>query len=379
MPVAKLKSDRVVAAICVFVLFGILTAGLWPFHAPRNQAVWLRNGLVLGRYGTALSAEALGTSGTENTGRSIEIWLQPTQLWYTSTILAFYRPGEPQQFSLYQIEGGLALQTELKSAIKAYDPARVAHLPLVFLKRCPRFIAITSGPQGTTAYADGTLGKLFRNFRPGNRAFTGRLVLGNSPVENDSWSGVWLGLAIYNRELTAAQVRRHQESWTAKGKPDIRDEDRSAAVYLFDEGSGNRVHDIVHSQAGSGADLLIPERYLVLDEKVLEPAWKEFRWRWSFWKSALMNIVGFIPFGFFFLAYLSSQRMRTPALATILLGAAVSLTIELLQAFLPTRDSGTTDLITNTLGTCLGVVLCRWKPTFLTQTLGFLPFLERLA
>lgn len=78
----------------------------------------------------------------------------------------------------------------------------------------------------------------------------------------------------------------------------------------------------------------------------------------AFWKNVAVNLIGFVPLGFCFSVYFSSVRNTSPvALLTIALGFVVSLTIEILQAFLPTRDSGMTDLITNTLGTGVGVLL----------------------
>jgi glycopeptide antibiotics resistance protein len=138
------------------------------------------------------------------------------------------------------------------------------------------------------------------------------------------------------------------------GRPDIGELDRAAALYLFDERAG----DIVHSRAGPGVDLFIPGTYTVLDEIFLEPFWDEFNMSWSYWTNILKNIVGFVPLGFCFCAYfVLVRRTNRAGLVTVMLGFAVSLTIEVFQAFLPTRDSGTTDLITNTLGAWVGVML----------------------
>ena len=343
--------------ICVAVLCVVLTLGLWPFHSPKNEVTWLgsRNGLHFGEWGTVISSTAFPmTSAEEEASGSVEVWLQPRRIWDKGTFLAFCTPGNPHQFSLRQAQVDLELQTGIIDDLHPASKGRL-YVGNTFRKPGPVFLTITSGMHGTAVYTDGVLARTAPQFRLPAREFTGRLVLGDSPGQTDSWSGQLLGLAIYRRELTAAQVLRHYETWTQGEQPDLSDDEDNTALYLFNERAGN----VVHNQAKSGVDLYIPEKYAVLDRIFLEPFWKEFNMSRSYWDSAFKNIVGFIPFGFCLCACLSARKIRRAALATVILGTLVSLTIETLQAYLPTRDSGTTDIFTNMLGTYIGVIACR--------------------
>jgi len=159
--------------------------------------------------------------------------------------------------------------------------------------------------------------------------------------------------------LTPTDVIEHYQNWTQHGRPELEGKDRYLALYLLQEGSGNRIHNL----ASSGVDLYIPKQYTVPYEKMLEAPWKEYEPGWGYWEDVLINIGGFIPFGFFFVAFFASvRRAGRAAFVTIIFGGIVSLTIELLQAFLPTRDSGLTDVITNTFGTSLGVAFYTLTP-----------------
>jgi hypothetical protein len=352
---------KLLGALCVAVLCIILTLGLWPFHSPKNDVTWFKSasGLSFGHYGSVHSSGALQTtSSARGIGGSIEIWVQPNQ-WSGGTILAFYEPERRRLFELQQSLSDLKLETEVQNHENQTTKARL-YVGDAFLhslqKKKPIFVAVTYGPDGTNAYVDGTLAEAAPRFVIPNDAFTGRIVVGDSPWQPDSFRGQIRGLAVYHAELAAAQVSRHYLSWTNNGRPDTTEDEHNTALYLFDEKAGT----VIRNRAAAGPDLYIPERYTVANKISLEPFWKEFHKSRSYWEDVLMNVVGFIPVGFVFYAYFrTASPIKRAMLATIAVGTATSLTIEILQAFLPTRDSGTTDLFTNTLGTYVGVLCYR--------------------
>ena len=332
--------------LCGAVLCVILSLGLWPFHVPQNDVTWLQttNGLHFGKYSTVLSSGKFQPQAGERPfSSSLEIWLQPTRIWDSGTFLAFYDPGNPRGLSLRQWQTDLLVKS-----------GQELQLDNVFRRTGPAFLTITTGLQGTRVYVDGAAAKSSPEVRLSADAFAGQLVLGDAPRQSDTWSGRLLGLAIYPRELAPPEVREHFLSWTRQKKPEAAADER--ALYLFDEHKGR----VIHSQAGPGVDLYIPQKYVVLDQLFLEDPWSEYRRTQGFWGAVLKNIVGFVPLGCCFYAYFTVVRqIRHPVLTTILIGTAVSLAIEVVQAFLPMRDSGMMDLVTNTLGTSLGVLACK--------------------
>ncbi len=88
----------------------------------------------------------------------------------------------------------------------------------------------------------------------------------------------------------------------------------------------------------------------------LEIAWPRY---WTVFDLAV-NLCAYLPLGF--LLTLSLQRIgpRLAALSALLLGALLSLGLESLQNWLPSRVPSNLDLATNTLGTIVGVLLAVW-------------------
>jgi hypothetical protein len=324
-----------------------------------NQVSWLNgeNGLVFGRHGSIVSASRLKAQDAPGDNScSLEIWLQPRRIDSAGAILAFYSPeSRVVSFALRQFRGGLEL--ERKSPGNSVRKTEI-YVGKVFSGVKPVLVTITSSEAGTATYVDGALLKTAPDFVISNQDLTGQIVIGSAPKTNFNWSGRVKGFAIYDRNLSGSEVVQSFVEWMKGSEADPAKNDGIIARYLFDEGKG----DVARNQIDPATNLLIPKRFFVLDQQFLEQPWNEFHPGWHYWKDVAVNIVGFTPLGFFFYAYFYQVRkVEHPAALTIAFGFAVSLTIEVLQAFLPTRDSGMTDLITNTLGTAIGVMVFRHK------------------
>jgi len=346
-------------AICTLVLLGILVAGLWPFHTPRNEVNWLsqENGIILGKHGSIVSEGSFkARASRRDDSCSLEIWLKPSRVYSEGMILAFYRPeSRIVPFALRQYRGGLIVEHNLKNR---FDKKMEMYIGDVFNIHKPVLVTITSGNAGTVVYLDGAFVKRAQGYAISNQDLTGRLVVGNAASTNYHWSGQLKGIAVYDRELSAPEVSESFLDLTKSRQLNSVTSEDLVARYLFDEGDGN----VVHNRADPATDLLIPERFFVLNGQFLERPWDEYQPSWSYWKDIGINIVGFIPLGFCFYAYFCQfLKSGNSAVAVIALGFAVSLTIEVLQSFLPTRDSGMTDLFTNTLGTAIGVMIFRHR------------------
>jgi hypothetical protein len=338
---------------CLAYLIVILIAGLWPFDPfPGNDVTWLqdRNGLRFGPAGIVISSANFQWPPAERTSDcSLELYLEPYTNLGSNSILTFYTPEAPQRLRIFEWRRSVLLvYRDVGSLHREID---VEH---AFRPGTPTLIAITSGLRGTLVYLNGKLAEASHGLSLSLSDLSGQMILGTSPVTDANWAGEVHGVAMYKRQLAPDEIARHFTAWMTAANPGTSQTEGAAALYTFRERSGRVVRD----DLSSAPDLEIPRTFQIPHKPVLLAPWKDFEWTPSYFQDVVINIFGFAPFGFLLCAYFNSTRsLRWAVTASLGLGFVTSLTIEVLQVWLPTRFSSSTDVITNTIGTALGVLL----------------------
>jgi hypothetical protein len=357
-------ADLVLPFVCLLVVSTLFAVGLWPFNPfPRNQVAWLKTGkgLQFGDHGVVFSKGSIdGTRLSRDSFCTLAIRLQPDAGYPNGSgdLLGFYTPEVPSQFRLMQWRDVLLIRKDYRDAEKGLKTAEI-DVEHAFLAGELVSFAITANPDGSVAYQNGVRAASTTRTGLSCGDFTGQLVLGDSAVIDNSWRGKVLDVLIYDRELTPKEIASEYASRNANQTvPELGGDEHVVAHYAFTEGGGRKVH----SQGGAAPDLYIPEIFKVPHKKMLMWPCEESHDKRDF-RDISINILGFVPFGFVFVAYLTLNRnVAHPAIVTVLCGAAISLAIEILQVYIPGRDSGILDVITNTSGTFLGALLFRWAP-----------------
>ena len=351
------QHKRVIRLLCAFVIGCILVAGLWPFVTRKNDVAWLGqgNGLRFGEHAFILSSHDFDVvADHKDAPCSLEIVVTPTRSRDNSIILAYSAPEKRMRFAMMQAGDSLFVARDFPDVKHDLGDAQIV-VDGVFRAGQMLVISVTSDGQRSSVYLNGVLAGMSPHFNLRRNDLTGTLVLGNSPVTNKSWPGLLQGVAIYDRELTDSEAADNYGQWKSAGGPGASSANSAVAVYQFGERGGN----IVHSATGmpGAPELYIPRNYQVLHPVFLQPFWKEYFGDRFYFEDVFVNVVGFIPLGLAFTLYLSLWRtVNRAAVLAVLAGFVLSLTIEVLQGFLA-RDSSSTDLIMNTLGTGIGALL----------------------
>lgn len=343
--------------LIVMLYFGIRLKGF----RPGNNVQWSTSGigLTFEESSQAYTESFFTGSGSGNRiGLTIELAIHPGNFSKSSIgILMMVHDGDADsQLVICQWRSSLII-------MNGNDYSNQRRIPKIYFKldpnrHEPHLITIVSNKTGTRLFLDGTLKKNNKDLvlrYPGGAA-QARLVVANSVAGRNSWAGTIMGLAFYDQVLGNDVIVRHLQMWRMKRNFSAFKLHGPRVLYAFDEGQGKRVYN----KLGDGLDLIVPAWRKVLQTKALSwPKWDDLGRPGSV-KDVLVNFAGFIPLGFLLIATfnrLEGFRVRRALLIALIGSFLLSLGIEIVQVWMPSRYSSMLDLILNTLGGGFGALL----------------------
>ncbi len=365
---------RITRCLVPAIVVVTLLFGLWPLNfCAKNQVYWLsdRNGVqfhpqdMSGKsrgWGAIYSAARMNIPTAVDTFQpvTVELYLEPhgqirSGLNY---ILSFYDGDRVQPLIIAQWRSYLEIRSR-DDGEGSTPEHRPMDLKDALLEDVRVLLTIVSRAEGTDVFLNGQLARSFPVAAFfGLEHFCGRLVLGNSPAGDCRWAGNLYGLALYGKSLSLEQVGQNYLYWTRTGETPIEPQSAPLALYEFDEREGT----IVYNRVDEENHLTIPRAYKSLDPGVLRPFWCDIELNRELVADVIVNVFGFVPFGLCLSGCLRQARRGSYAwvfAGATVLGAFLSLAIEMAQVALPGRDSSSLDVICNTVGAGLGAVLFR--------------------
>jgi hypothetical protein len=358
----------ILSGIFCFFIISLLFFGLWPFEfEPANQVFRLKNkpGLhfnnnsivlepVIKSHGTLLSQL------NNDDEFSMEIKLIPSikTAKRLSCIFCIYDEREPEIILLGKWKSHTILRRRIELAGNKTSSHEVS-IPDSLFHDQSAIITVSMCTDGTLLSINNEKNVFFPGFnlKRKNQLFSNaQLLVGNDTNVKTSWNGEINGFAIYRRALKREEIERHKLLWNSNNFSKLSREKDILALFPMHETHGQVVRNMI---TGKNNNLLIPEKLFSIKKTILGGPWINFWHDERFYYDIIINIIGFIPFGLLLLAlFISNNKTGYFFYAiTVISGFGLSLMIELIQVFMPLRTSSITDLISNTIGTLIGVII----------------------
>ena len=185
-----------------------------------------------------------------------------------------------------------------------------------------------------------------------------RVVLGNDPDGRYPWSGSIAGFALYEVAMDSVELKELWRLWSQQqqfsGLP------TTGAVIFYDFLNAENEDGVILDGSVNGHHLQIPD-----DRVFIAPRFADFELSSTPTTDLLVNLLGFMPFGYLLSLWWSNRANKPISLFMVCLcSALLSASIELSQAWIPARDSNLLDFLLNIAGALAGAGLHRrrWQP-----------------
>lgn len=218
------------------------------------------------------------------------------------------------------------------------------------------FLTVTTGSEGTKLFFDGRLietkSNLILKIPKGNMI---SIALGNSVYGQNPWRGDIYGLAFYANRLETETIENHFKDWSKNQIIPLAEDKKPFLFLTFNEREGTEIIDHISAIQ----KLNIPTSFHILKKRFFSPPWQDFEANRKLFIDLTVNLVGFVPLGFILYALLIESGgvfHKKAILFSIVLCFLISLSIEIAQAWIPSRSSQMLDLMFNTTGAIIGAI-----------------------
>ena len=201
------------------------------------------------------------------------------------------------------------------------------------------------------------------------------IVIGNEADGSQPWRGILRYAAVYRYALNAAAAQRLYQGYRDRRRLPAAATGNAPAL-SFNPGAKATNKPYLLTQADGAITLELPTTVVNRHKVLLQPPYAQLIYGkpLSALRDLLINILLFIPFGFCLYNALAWRHIPRALWLTIAAGAALSLSAELMQYYLPNRHSSVSDVIHNVVSTLFGAQLVKFAsrrlPVALRQRLA---------